>query len=697
MRRALIVAVLVFATHSAAASATAVTVNCSELQIKLNAAVAGETITLDQLCENGFPYKLPKVQVTLAGTPGAGFNGGAVSQLEGGEAPATIEGLVFENARTTAADAGAGLSINTLGEPYAYTLADLTFANDAGEGAGGDGGARLNTSEGIVTVTGSTFTGDSAVDEGGGGGLFITADMANLAGDTFTSDTAAPNGVGGGLFAELRSAGATLTGSQFSNDTATDDGGGAAISTQAAGGVALTLAGDTFSHDAIADPSGSSNALAGYMGGGLEVDAIGTEPTTVVQSGDIFEDDSISFKATPISAFGAGESVDGAGLQSTSDRFTGNTLQPPDAAENASKEHVFGWGAGLSVIACGDLTTPPAGIPDVVSTLSDAVVAANTLASGPSANGAGVYVGALACAGAYAILHVNDSTITANTVTGASGPIAGIDGGPRDVLALANTILYGDSGGEIGGFGSLASVSASYSDLCTGASPFAGAGNICGDPMLVAPASGDVHETFASPTLGAGSNALIPIGLLTDAYGGPRILGPLGCGASPPAIVDIGAAELAYPADPCAPSFLATAPVLSTVSQSAKTWREGTKLAQLSSTKKKKKPPIGTTFTFKLSEPAAVTLTFTTSARGRRVGRRCVAQSRKNRHKHRCTRTITAGSMTVAGHAGVNKLRFYGRLSAHKRLAPGTYTVTLIAVAAGKRSAPQKLHFTIVR
>ncbi len=697
MRSVVVGLVVAFALVAAPAQAANLTVNCKELPAALKSAGSGDVITLDELCALGFPYKLPKVQVTLAGTPGAGFDGGATTQLEGGEAPATIEGLVFENAKTTAADAGAGLSVNTAGEPYAYTLARDTFANDAAEGAGGDGGARLNTSEGIVTVTGSTFTGDSTVNEGGGGGLFITADTANLAGDTFTSDTAAPDGVGGGLFAELRSAGATLTGSQFSDDAATDDGGGAAISTQAAGGVALTLAGDTFSHDAIADPSGSSKALAGYMGGGLEVDAIGMEPTTVVQSGDAFEGDSISFKAAPVSAFGAGESVNGAGLQSIADRFTGNTLQPPDATENASKEHVFGWGAGLSVIACGDLTTPPAGIPDVLSTLSDAVVATNTLAGGPSANGAGVYVGALACDGAYAILHVDDSTITANTITGASGPVAGIDGGPRDVLSLANTILYGDSGGaELGGFGSLASVSSSYSDLCAGSAPFAGAGNICGDPKLVAPASGDVHETFASPTLGAGSNALVPFGLVTDAYGGPRILGPLGCGSSPPPIVDIGAAELAYLADPCAPFFLAAAPVLSTLTQSAKTWREGTKLAQLSSTRKKK-PPVGTTFTFKLSEPAAVTLTFTTSARGRRVGRRCVAQNRKNSHKHRCSRTITAGSMTVAGHAGVDELRFYGRISAHKRLAPGAYTVTLVAVADGKRSAPQKLHFTIVR
>jgi len=221
----------------------------------------------------------------------------------------------------------------------------------------------------------------------------------------------------------------------------------------------------------------------------------------------------------------------------------------------------------------------------------------------------------------------------------------------HDVLNLANTIVYGDSGGpELGGFQTLAGVSATYSDVCSGTAPFAGAGNICADPMLLGPGPGnaDVRETAASPTLERGSNGLIPAGLSTDAFGGPRVLGPILCSASPGAIVDMGAAEYAYPVPSCPPTILSShpqpplAPTLSGLGQTAKTWREGTKLAQLSASsgKGRRKLPVGTTFSFKLDRPAQVVFKFTQPTRGRKLGKRCVAQTHKNRHKRRCTRTV---------------------------------------------------------
>jgi hypothetical protein len=540
-----IAALLTLGLSSTTTSASAATVqtNCGpELQNALNAAKAGDVITLDELCTSGFPYKLPAVAVTLAGTPGAGFDGGTTTQLEGGEAPATIEGLLFENAKSSTPDSGGGLSINTAGQAFDITLAGDSFVDDSAS-PGEGGGARINTSIATVTVEDSTFTGDSASESGGG--LLVTAGIARMTGDTFDSDSTGTEGVGGGLLAELRDPGSTLSDSQFSGDTATGGGGGAAISTQAAGGIALALNGDAFSHDSVADPSGSHPAFAGYAGGGLTIAAYGAEPTTVVQDGDTFEANSVSFKAAPIMASGGGESVEGATVQSTDDQFTGNTLQSPDEAEDkTSKSHVFGWGAGLSIVACGDTGLAPAEGPNLRSTLTDAVVAGNILDSGPSANGAGIYVGSFACHSSYAELVLADSTVSGNAIAGASGPVAGISGGPHDVLSLANTILDGDGGPELGGFNNLASVTAASSDVCSGASPFAGAGNICAAPLLAAPSTGDVHETSSSPTIDAGSNALVPSGLSTDVYGDPRILADHAvCSGSAPAVVDIGAAE----------------------------------------------------------------------------------------------------------------------------------------------------------
>ena len=137
-------------------------------------------------------------------------------------------------------------------------------------------------------------------------------------------------------------------------------------------------------------------------------------------------------------------------------------------------------------------------------------------------------------------LQLNDSTISGNR---GGGGTAGIWGEPNDQLTLQNSILNGDSDGvELTGFSSGGgSATATFTNLCSGASPFIGTGNICADPRLVGASSGDVHETFSSPTVDAGSNALVPNGLTTDVHGNTRIQPRLAGGT---ATVDMGAAEL---------------------------------------------------------------------------------------------------------------------------------------------------------
>ncbi|HEY1451317.1 MAG TPA: hypothetical protein VGF47_10215 [Solirubrobacteraceae bacterium] len=687
------------------AGAAETTVNCAGLQSALSTAKAGDKITLNELCKSGFPFELPAVQVTLAGTPGAGFDGGSAVQLRGVvSASTTIEGLIFENAHNPVASSGGALSINVSGTPTAVTLAHDTFVNDVAAGGEG-GGARINTSTATVTVTDSTFTKNSATQDGGG--LTIFATSANLSGDTFSENAVTgATAFGGGLDVFALGGSVTLSNSQFSGNTSDNAGGGASLAAESPG-VAMTLSGNTFSHNSVSDPSGMSTNVRGYLGGGLLLEGDSTEPITAVQRGNTFDGNSVSFRAAPVSAWGGGESTTHIALQSTGDRFTNNTLQSPNAAENAEPKKVFGWGAGLSVAECGETTEAPPSVPNVVSTLTNAIVAGNTLQSGPSANGAGIYVG-FVCPNAYETLQLNDSTVAGNVVSGTSGRVAGISGGPHDVLAMANTTLFGDSGGpELGGFQSLAGVSASFSDVCSGAAPFTGAGNICADPLLLAPGPGtaDVHETAASPTLERGSNALLPSGVSTDAFGGPRVLGPILCSASPAPIVDMGAAEYAYPPPSCPPLILSShlqppvAPTLSSLGQTSKTWREGSALAQLSSThgKGKKKLPVGTTFSFKLDQPAQVTFTFTKPAPGRKVGKRCVAQTPKNKRKRRCRRAVTAGTLSFSGHSGTNKVRFQGLISRRKKLKPGSYKLLVTASTAGKRSRTGVLSFTIVR
>lgn len=115
-------------------------------------------------------------------------------------------------------------------------------------------------------------------------------------------------------------------------------------------------------------------------------------------------------------------------------------------------------------------------------------------------------------------------------------------------------------------------------------------------------------------------------------------------------------------------------PSLRALRQSHRRWRRGRRLAKLARARQRR-PPIGTAFSFKLSEAAQVQLTFTRRRR----------------------KAVASGTVTVTARKGSNTVAFAGRLDRKHTLAPGTYRVTAIANAAGVLSEPRSLTFTIVR
>lgn len=128
-------------------------------------------------------------------------------------------------------------------------------------------------------------------------------------------------------------------------------------------------------------------------------------------------------------------------------------------------------------------------------------------------------------------------------------------------------------------------------------------------------------------------------------------------------------------------------PRVSHVHQKSRRWREHGKRAR-------HRPPIGTVFTFTLSEKASVKLSFARHLPGRRSGRRCVAPTRHNRHHRGCVRLARAVTLTLSGRAGRNRLAFRGKIRGHY-LKPGTYTLTITATANGQ-TVKRTLTFTIV-
>jgi hypothetical protein len=140
-------------------------------------------------------------------------------------------------------------------------------------------------------------------------------------------------------------------------------------------------------------------------------------------------------------------------------------------------------------------------------------------------------------------------------------------------------------------------------------------------------------------------------------------------------------------------SVAAAGPVVGSVKESHRSWREGGKSVHVSSAR----PPVGTVFSFTLNEHAQMSFTFTQRVSGRRVNGRCVAATSANRSAPTCKRTVIRGALYFAAHGGPNSLAFQGKLSRTRKLSAGAYELTIVATSATRRrSAPKALSFTIV-
>jgi hypothetical protein len=495
---------------AASASAASETVNCEQLQKALEQVSAGDTITLTQMCtkeNSGVPngkFELPKeTAFTLTGTPGAGFDGTGVS---GPVLSGPVEG---------------------------FTLSSLTVKNaNTSKGA-----VELETGPAGVTIRSMTFTGNHST-----GGAF-------QAGALLIKD----GGCGGG--AGLIEAPLTISGSTFSGNSITSAG-------SSTGGGATVWAGDfnCFAQRpvSIVNNTFSSNTASGsganekVLGGGLAVLGNNEVLDPLTQSGNSFTGNAVTgFKGATNADFGGGgEWMQGMNLTSTDDAFIANT-----ATGSTATPEGWTWGAGLSILNTGEKGGGSRCNPEgthVQGLATNLVVAGNSITGGlpADAQGAGIYTGCELASGSDLVLR--DSTVSGNSSV--AGGIAGIDGETADHLTLTNTIDAGNIGGsDLGGFnGTGGSITASYSDACLAGAALGGAGNLCAPPLLAS--TTDVHETAASPTIDAGSNALVPSGLTTDAFGTTRILaGHTGCIGSFPAVVDMGAAEFQSAAPSCLP------------------------------------------------------------------------------------------------------------------------------------------------
>ncbi len=523
---AVALSVTAFLLPAAGASAANVTVDCTGLQTALTNAGNGDVITIQQgaSCTGTVPFTTTHADLTIQGAgTGSTLGGGGAHQAWSSTSSGAI---TFKNLTFQHGDAANEGGLVFLDGNVTPTFDSDRFVDGHAHGLGGGAIWVASTAPtGVTTVRNSTFGSSTPADANSGvqgGALAVFGYGLSISGSTFTGNTAQGSGTNGGAVYGVLSGPLTIASTTLSANTATttSQGFGGAVAARAD---SVTVTGSTVSGNSITS-SVNSTSLAG---GGLALTATGTSP--IVLTGDTISGNTIDASAvTGDDAQGAGLSLGGQATL-TGTRITGNAVLNTSGTTE---------GAGAALQAdCG-------GGPQTLS-LVNVVVAGNS--SGGAADGA---LWADCPGGDSAALALDDSTVAGNSV--GSGT-AGVFGTAAATLAARNAILSDGVGGAF------AAKDLAYSDLC--ASPgvaFAGTGNICADPALADAAHGDVHETAASPTIDAGSNALVPSGLTLDLDGDARV----GIGTSAGnAVVDMGADERPYVAPPASPAPPAPVPV----------------------------------------------------------------------------------------------------------------------------------------
>jgi glucose/arabinose dehydrogenase len=110
-----------------------------------------------------------------------------------------------------------------------------------------------------------------------------------------------------------------------------------------------------------------------------------------------------------------------------------------------------------------------------------------------------------------------------------------------------------------------------------------------------------------------------------------------------------------------------------------------------------RRPPQGSAFRFTVSERSTVILRIDRRAAGRRVGKRCLAPTRRLRRRRACTRYLRSGTLTRRLSAGRRSIAFSGRIG-KRALGVGDYRATVTAVDGARNvSRARTVTFTIVR
>ncbi len=522
-------------------------VDCAGLQDALaNPEIQVVTLAEGEHCFGQFFLPSRAIRLEGAGTGAVldgGLDEGRVQILSGDDVGQTvIRNLTFRNGHATGLGSSDGGAISVTGASP-ITIESSTFLANEADGSGGAVSAVGGTAADPIVLRGNIFGSVGAPNKAGGSGgaVYVSTPYSAVFEDNTLRGNEAASGDGGGLFAWTGGP-VSASGNVIVGNRAGDYGGGASLEA-CAGGI---LAGNSFASNVVKpggrgggglalakcdhdSPAAASRPRSNLRGSDLAPRRLlefADEEFAIHQSGNRFTANVIrSDLVTDVS--GAGELMLGPAVRSTNDRFVGNRIE----ASSPGSLEAEARGAGLFVDpAAANLSHEGA---DLHFDGRNLVVAANWSFDGL---GAGMYIGSHGEEGIQGrLVH---ATVVANSPGGVAGEFdAGID--------IDNSIVHGNAGGDLTGFSPGGSEmpgppAVRFSLLCSSGAPHGGEGNLCADPRLRSPGTGDVHQKATSPTIDRGSPDLVPAGLEKDYEGNSRRLD--GDGKSG-ARVDMGADE----------------------------------------------------------------------------------------------------------------------------------------------------------
>lgn len=522
------------------------------------------------------------------------------------------------------------------------TLTSSTVSNNLAQGAPGQagdpagrGGAAAGTImvEGTLTIVDSTFADNVA--QGGAGGASTTPDGTAgvgggaLGGVVLASGDATHVTISGSTFARNKALGGAGSSTGGTHGAGGDVTGGAIVSD----GANLVIVNSTFADNEAVGGTGGSGAPDGVAtGGAIAVRALPQWTGTTTVASTTFSANSVAGSAA---SQGGNLVLESAATTTITDSIiTGGTSSGSSPSCQIGPGATIGGGHNLE-----DTSPSQCGLSE---TRGDLI-------------GQDPVLGALADHGGP----------TGTLLPAASSPVIGAGGECTDPSADPATPLAVDQRGEPRPSGRPCDIGSVQLPVplnttlpsVTPTSPVGGKPATCNPGTFV-----------GSPTLTydyAWTRDGAPVGQPTATYPVPTadIGHTLRC-----TVVAHGSGYSSPPATSAARTVIPPTPVLTQLTQTHTTWRIPSGRSG--------PVPMGTRFSFTLSEPATATLVFTRVVDGR---------------------YIRTGKVVRTRRTGSNVIGFTGRLDTGSYLRPGHYIVAVSAKNAwGKVSRTSKLHFTLV-